>query len=54
MEPKKEASKKGKLAVPPPVNGVEYDLDTPLWKKYYEITRKTIRFPRYYKKDLNW
>lgn len=31
-----------------------YDLSTPLWHKYYEAVRKSIRFPRYYKHDLNW
>jgi hypothetical protein len=31
-----------------------YDLSTPLWHKYYEAVRKGIRFPRYYKHELNW
>jgi hypothetical protein len=31
-----------------------YDLSTPLWHKYYEAVRRSIRFPRYYKHDLNW
>ena len=31
-----------------------YDLTTPLWHKYYEEVRKSTRFPRYYKKALNW
>lgn len=31
-----------------------YDLSTPLWHKYYEAVRRGIRFPRYYKQDLNW
>ena len=31
-----------------------YDLTTPLWNKYYREVRKRIRFPRYYKKQLNW
>ncbi len=31
-----------------------YDMETPLWHKYYERVRKTARFPRYYKRDLNW
>ncbi|MFZ1330802.1 MAG: hypothetical protein WAR83_01355 [Flavobacteriales bacterium] len=31
-----------------------YDLTTPLWHKYYKEMRKSIRFPRYYKKALNW
>lgn len=31
-----------------------YDLTTPLWQKYYEEVRKGIRFPRYYKHELNW
>ena len=32
----------------------DYDLATPLWAKYYEAMRKRVRFPRYYKKALNW
>jgi len=32
----------------------DYDLETPLWSKYYQQVRKSIRFPRYYKKALNW
>lgn len=31
-----------------------YDLSTPLWDKYYEKVRRNIRFPRYYKKAVNW
>ncbi len=31
-----------------------YDLSTPLLDKYYRKMRKLIRFPRYYKKALNW
>ena len=31
-----------------------YDMRTPLWSKYYNEVRKRIRFPRYYKKALNW
>ncbi len=31
-----------------------YDLSTPLWSKYYKQVRKSIRFPRYYKRALNW
>jgi len=31
-----------------------YDLTTPLWSKYYQQVRKSIRFPRYYKRALNW
>ena len=31
-----------------------YDLSTPLWDKYYRKVRDRIRFPRYYKKALNW
>lgn len=31
-----------------------YDLATPLWQKYYEAVRKSIRFPRYYKQEVNW
>lgn len=31
-----------------------YDLSTPRWSRYYQAMRKRIRFPRYYKKALNW
>lgn len=31
-----------------------YDLSTPLVDKYYREMRKRVRFPRYYKKALNW
>ena len=31
-----------------------YDLSTPMVDKYYREMRKRIRFPRYYKKALNW
>jgi hypothetical protein len=31
-----------------------YDLSTPLWSKYYHAVRKSIRFPRYYKHEVNW
>ena len=38
----------------PAVEKDVYDLSTPLWHKYYEQVRKGIRFPRYYKHELNW
>lgn len=31
-----------------------YDLSTPLLDAYYRQMRKRVRFPRYYKKALNW
>ena len=31
-----------------------YDLETPLWDKYYKKVRSSVRFPRYYKESLNW
>jgi len=31
-----------------------YDLATPLWTRYYRASRERIRFPRYYKRELNW
>ena len=31
-----------------------YDMRTPLWSRYYDRLRKSIRFPRYYKKAVNW
>jgi hypothetical protein len=37
-----------------PVDGRVYELDTPRWRRYYEEVRKTIRFPRYYKRTENW
>lgn len=27
---------------------------TPLWNAFYKKMRRTTRFPRYYRKDLNW
>lgn len=34
--------------------GSLYDLSTPALDKYYREMRKRVRFPRYYKKALNW
>jgi hypothetical protein len=31
-----------------------YERTTPLWNKYYREVRKRIRFPRYYKRAVNW
>lgn len=31
-----------------------YEQRMPLWEKYYQRVRRSIRFPRYYRKDLNW
>ena len=31
-----------------------YTVGTPLWDKYYQQVRRRVRFPRYYKKALNW
>lgn len=31
-----------------------YEPTTPLFSKYYRKVRGRIRFPRYYKKALNW
>lgn len=31
-----------------------YDLQTPLLDKFYREARKRLRFPRYYKKAMNW
>ncbi len=53
MERKKVDSKPGKPAAAASRSN-EYDLETPLWQKYYERVRKTARFPRYYKRELNW
>jgi hypothetical protein len=53
MERKKASS--GRKGTPEPEAVLrDYDLQTPLWSKYYQEVRKSIRFPRYYKKALNW
>lgn len=50
---------------PPPAKGrseqragtieqMVYEVDTPRWRQYYQRVRRTIRFPRYYKKEENW
>ncbi|MBL0128139.1 MAG: hypothetical protein IPP83_11930 [Flavobacteriales bacterium] len=31
-----------------------YDTATPQWNAYYRALRKRIRFPRYYKRAVNW
>jgi hypothetical protein len=31
-----------------------YDMATPLWSRYYHEVRKRLRFPRHYKKAVNW
>lgn len=31
-----------------------YESTTPIWSKYYQQMRKRVKFPRYYKKALNW
>ncbi|HRH37975.1 MAG TPA: hypothetical protein PK760_06505 [Flavobacteriales bacterium] len=31
-----------------------YESNTPIWSKYYREVRKRVKFPRYYKKALNW
>lgn len=31
-----------------------YEPTTPLFSKYYQKVRERIRFPRYYKKAVNW
>ncbi len=31
-----------------------YDLSTPILDRYYRRMRKYVRFPRYYKKAMNW
>lgn len=36
------------------LGALEYDVTTPLWNQYYQAMRKRIRFPRYYKRALNW
>ncbi|MBK9148930.1 MAG: hypothetical protein IPM12_14065 [Flavobacteriales bacterium] len=31
-----------------------YEQPTPMWNRYYQAMRKRIRFPRYYKRAVNW
>lgn len=31
-----------------------YAVRTPLFERFYRAGRKRIRFPRYYKRALNW
>src|SRR5689334_13771644 len=31
-----------------------YDLSTPVLDRYYREARKRVKFPRYYKRALNW
>jgi hypothetical protein len=31
-----------------------YDLSTPMLDRYYREARKRVKFPRYYKRALNW
>lgn len=31
-----------------------YERATPRWEAYYRKIRSTIRFPRYYRRDVNW
>ncbi|MBK9274046.1 MAG: hypothetical protein IPM49_05820 [Flavobacteriales bacterium] len=28
-------------------------LNTPLWRKYYDLVRRRVRFPRHYKRTMN-
>jgi len=28
-------------------------VDTPLWRKYYELVRRRVRFPRHFKRVVN-
>jgi hypothetical protein len=35
-------------------HGVQELKRTPLWNAYYQRVRRSIRFPRYYRKALNW
>jgi len=53
----KNAAAKARVVREEEGSGMEkdaYDLTTPLWAKYYQQVRKSIRFPRYYKRTLNW
>lgn len=53
MASRKRASIKRK-DVDEGTSGSTYDLRTPLWELYYRRVRATVRFPRYYKKAINW
>ena len=52
MAPKKDD--KPKVERTPEQEDTVYSMRSPLWSKYYTEVRKRIRFPRYYKKALNW
>ena len=55
MERKKVNREAAKGQGPTEPEGAKlYDLETPRWSKYYQRVRKSIRFPRYYKRSLNW
>lgn len=28
-------------------------LDTPLWRKYYALVRRRVRYPRHYRRSVN-
>jgi hypothetical protein len=32
----------------------QYTHETPIWSKYHNRVRASVRFPRYYKRALNW
>jgi hypothetical protein len=50
MDTKKKDEKGEKLSI---VHSL-YDLSTPILDRYYRAMRKRVKFPRYYKKALNW
>lgn len=55
MARRNERSKKpNEATVEEPGVNADALTDTPLWSKYYQEVRKRIRFPRYYKRALNW
>lgn len=37
-----------------PAKEREYDMSTPLLDQFIREARKRLRFPRYYKKAMNW
>ncbi|MCU0318752.1 MAG: hypothetical protein MUE88_01555 [Flavobacteriales bacterium] len=47
-------SKLGGQAMPQEDGLIAALKQTPLWNAFYKRTRRTTRFPRYYRKDLNW
>lgn len=52
--PRKKTDALKKSAVSGSGEASAYDTATPLWSRYYHELRKRLRFPRHYKKEMNW